>query len=548
MNGAARIGRNDQCPCGSGRKYKACCGSGSAIRTPGQPWQGSSLTDIGRSLERFSPLRRAIERADTARPETARSHYRRGLVLQQRGDLAAAIAEFAAAAELAPNHFETHETLGNLLYLTRRRDDAGVAFRKAAAAQPRSTGGRIAAAKAQFIADDFAAAEVSARRAVALDPRHAEANRMLGTILAASGRFDEAAGYFERAIDVDPLPVAALYELLRSRRITPADAIWIDKAEQCVAAETLIRQQRMALHFALGKAYDDLGDYAAAMRHFDSANAIRHHGEPLDRGMMADRIDQVIARFTPDFIAAHRDQGSQDETPVFIVGMPRSGTTLIEQIVSSHPAVAAGGELPFWNHCGPRWLEGHIAIDQAAGECIAMLRGISGDAHRVIDKNPFNFFWLGLIHLALPRARIIHCRRHPIDTCLSIYTTHFTTRMEFASDRGDLVFAYRQYQRAMDHWRAVLPAGCLMDMQYEALVSDREAAARRLVEFSGLPWDARCLHPERNRRVVRTASVWQVRQPIYTSSVARWRRYEPWLGELRSLQDDAGSIVMEDRA
>ena len=150
---------------------------------------------------------------------------------------------------------------------------------------------------------------------------------------------------------------------------------------------------------------------------------------------------------------------------------------------------------------------------------------------------PFNFLRLGLIHLLLPNARIIHCRRNPIDTCLSIYSVHFDGTIEFAASKSDLAFFYRQYARLMDHWRAVLPPDRFIEVQYERLIDDREAETRRLIAFTGLEWDAACLLPEQNERMVLTASVWQARQPVYATSVERWRRYEPWLGELASLAE-----------
>ncbi len=173
--------------------------------------------------------------------------------------------------------------------------------------------------------------------------------------------------------------------------------------------------------------------------------------------------------------------------------------------------------------------------DGLSGEYLSLLRRIGPGAARVTDKLPFNLIWLGVIHLLLPKARIVQCRRHPVDTCLSIYFTHFKQTIAFANDKAALVAAYRQYARLMDHWRAVLPPDRLLEIDYERLVTDREAETRRMIDFAGLDWDAACLEPERNDRAVTTASLWQARQPVYASSLERWRRYEPWLGELRRL-------------
>jgi hypothetical protein len=226
---------------------------------------------------------------------------------------------------------------------------------------------------------------------------------------------------------------------------------------------------------------------------------------------------------------------------LLILGMPRTGTTLVEQILSSHPAVAAGGELPFWNQAGVPLTSGGIEeriAAEAAGIAAAYrteLDRIAPAALRVTDKNPYNFHWIGLIHLIFPNARIIHCLRDPVDTCLSIYTTLFGAGADRPCERGDLVFYYRAYQRLMAHWHAALPAGTILDVQYEDLIAHPEDCTRRIVAHSGLDWDPACLAPEANTRVVRTASIFQARQPIYRSSLQRWRRYEPWLGALRDL-------------
>ena len=225
--------------------------------------------------------------------------------------------------------------------------------------------------------------------------------------------------------------------------------------------------------------------------------------------------------------------------------MPRSGTTLVEQIFSSHPLVAAGGELPFWRQrvqTGAAVFGPDARLDIArrvAGDYLATLRVVSPTAARVTDKTPFNFAHLGLIRQMFPFATIVHCRRAPIDTCLSNFMTNFAAQYDFAADRGSLVFFYRQYQRLMAHWRSVLPPERFIEVDYETLVADPEPLTRRLIEISGLDWDDACLAPHQNQRRVTTASIWQARQPIYRTSVERWRRYEPWLGELRTLLDDS---------
>ena len=273
---------------------------------------------------------------------------------------------------------------------------------------------------------------------------------------------------------------------------------------------------------------------------FDAANAIRRQLAPFDPAGFERLVDRLIARFTREFFEASASLGEDDETPVLVLGMPRSGTTLVERFLSSHPAVGAGGELVFWNERAPSVVdapdEGLVrAAPKTRRDYLAVLRGIGPRALRVTDKMPFNFLWIGLIRALFPRARFVHCRRQPVDTCLSIYQTQFAAPLGFASTRGDLVSYFRQYERLMDHWRSVLPADRLLEVAYEDATRDPEGTARALVRFCGLPWDEACLRPERNAGAVKTANKWEARQPVYRTSVDRWRRYEPWLGELRSL-------------
>jgi hypothetical protein len=224
--------------------------------------------------------------------------------------------------------------------------------------------------------------------------------------------------------------------------------------------------------------------------------------------------------------------------------MPRSGTTLVEQIVSSHPEVGAGGELNFWNERGAAWHRQGAAtsettfLNRAAADYLRVLRAIAPRAARVTDKMPFNFLWAGLIHLAFPRAVIIHCRRAAVDTALSIHQTHFHPGLAFPTGGPELVAYFRSYQRLTDHWRSVLPPDRFIEVDYEDLTREPEPVIRRIIAACALPWNDACLHPEDNPRAVKTPSKWQTRQPIYRNSVARWRRYEPWLGSLRELLDE----------
>jgi hypothetical protein len=318
-------------------------------------------------------------------------------------------------------------------------------------------------------------------------------------------------------------------------------------ARMTAALETgvLAVPQQVKLHFALGKALDDCGDYAEAMRHFDAGNRLRGGFVKLDRSRLQSLVDCLIARCTPDYFARHASIGADDETPLLIVGMPRSGTTLVEQIVSNHSRISAGGELLFWGTHGPVWYEQGaeettaVRMPQLAADYRALFHRLAPGAARVTDKMPFNFLWAGLIHLAFPRATIIHCRRAAIDTGLSIHQTLFHPGLAFPTGGSKLVAYFRSYRRLTDHWRRVLPADRFIEIEYEDLTREPEPVIRRIISGAGLPWEDACLRPERNPRAVKTPSKWQTRQPIYRDSVERWRRYEPWLGPLRALLDGA---------
>jgi tetratricopeptide (TPR) repeat protein len=449
------------------------------------------------------------------------------------------MAAYSQAVGLAPEWAEGHGRLAELLEATGDVEGAIESFRRAAAAAPETPAGRLNAVRALTLEGKYREAEAQLRQAIVLDPASDLLHKALGDALSKQGRFEEAIEACDRALAINPLQVPAHLIAVQARKCTQADRPRLGRMLSALGEASLDDEDRLFLHYAIGKMLDDLGEYREAMQHFDQANGIRRRNASFDRELFSGHVDWVIRRFTPAFFTAHADFAVDDETPLLIVGMPRSGTTLVEQILSSHPQIAGGGELVFWTRRAASWgvssasyLTPASARD-LAGDYLAMLRRIGPSAARVTDKVPFNLFQLGLIHLLLPKARIIHCRRHPIDTCLSMYFTNFKEKFEFVSDKGDLAFAYRQYARLMDHWRAVLPSDRFVEVDYESLIADRQTLTRRLIAFTGLDWHDACLAPERNERTVITSSFWQVRQPVYVTSIARWRNYEPWLGELR---------------
>jgi tetratricopeptide (TPR) repeat protein len=379
-------------------------------------------------------------------------------------------------------------------------------------------------------------------RAIALGPADGPSYAVLGNLLQSLGRMDEAVHAFAKSIEIQPRQSAAYLGICQSRSLSSSDRPMIDRMADLAAAGDLSQSNLMLLDYGLGKAHEDLGGFERAMGHYDEANRIAYRSKfgegPFDQAGYADQFTRVIETFTPDLLANLTTSKGPD-LPILVVGMLRSGTTLTEQILSSHPDVASAGERTFWpNH---RSDEPGTDLEALADDYRRGLRWIAPGATHVVDKMPDNYSMLGLIHMALPNARIIHVSRDPIDTCLSIYITPIRNHIGWLHDKANIVFAYREYLRLMAHWRSVLPGNRLLDVRYEDLVNDRETVTRRMIEFCGLPWRDECLRPEENRRHVVNPSFSQVRQAVHTRSIGRWRRYEPWLGPLGELLDPLDS-------
>jgi tetratricopeptide (TPR) repeat protein len=374
-------------------------------------------------------------------------------------------------------------------------------------------------------------------KATKLQPTHPDLRRDHAEALIALGRMDEAADLLRESI-ARGYHVAPSYQSLVETRTMSGEPVELAQIVEALSASNQAPHDRMILHHAAGKIMNDLGRHEEAVEHFQAGKAAG--GYSFDLEALRRRFDMRIAAFTPELLSSKSAFANPSEVPVFIVGMPRSGTTLTEQICASHPAVHGAGELDKLgdilreegyafapNGNLPKQPQA-LTADEAQSLSTAYLdfvRRTSPSSARIVDKMPHNFQLVGMIALLFPNARIIHCTRDPIDNCLSCFFTPFNKRHSYNTDLRTLGLYYREYRRLMRHWETLLP-GRIHECNYETMIADQEAESRRLIDFLGQPWDDACLRFYETDRSVTTPSRWQVRQPIYATSVKRWKKYE----------------------
>ncbi len=531
------VGRNTPCPCGSGKKYKRCCAQAEEpLQAPNLPLlmtRAYEACQNGNYREAKQLCARVVE---AERHPAALSLA--ALVCANTGEHAESLAYLEEAVTRSPHDPALYNNLGNALHALGRTNESAQAYRRAIAIRPDYAEASYNLGNCYTEMNLPDQAIDAYLQAIRFRPHYAEAYQNLGQALLNQGRFPEAEGAFNRAIELAPLDGLAYSGLAKSRKFSSDDLLYIDKLETLFAQQGGQVSEPENWHYGLGKMNDDVGRYEQAFSHYSAANRIEQRQGKFDRERQRREVDQIIERFTPEFVREMAKDGDVSELPVFIVGMPRSGTTLVEQILSSHPDACGAGELTFWGGRDKGLRAGNYLraeVKAAAVDYLALLRSFSSTALRVTDKMPLNFLHLGLIHVAFPQARIIHCRRNPVDTCLSIYFQKFERHHPYAQDLEDLAFFYGEYERLMTHWEKIFPANVFTEIQYEDMVEDQEGQSRRLVEFCGLEWDERCLYYHSSQRMVKTASNWQVRQPIYKSSKERWRNYQGFIGPLMAL-------------
>ncbi|HEX4145068.1 MAG TPA: tetratricopeptide repeat protein [Pirellulales bacterium] len=561
------------------------CYERAVVLKPGLFQAHNNLGNISRKQGKLDQALARYEQAIAIRPDFAEAHNNLAIVLLNRGNLDQAIARFERAIALSPDYPEAHNNLGVALGNLRKLDEAVTRFEQAITLRPdyAEAHNNLGNALREQGKSDQAMARY--RQALALKPNYVDAHNNLGGMfqhqgsldqavaqyeqavalapnlpeihnnlanaLTQQGKFDEAAAHYRQALAIRPDYPEAHHDFGHAKTFSAGDADLAVLKNLAADAGRLPPSKLLYVHFALGKALEDVGDYPRAFEHWLQGNALKRQQIDYDETSWRRTFQLVAKVFGPEVFDRFHAVGDPSSTPIFIVGMIRSGSTLVEQILASHPLVHAAGELENLDRVVQ-------AVSDSAGQpvpaCIEMLDGDRldrlGQAYlaslptpptgkvRITDKAPGNFFHVGLIRLILPNARIIHTVRDPADTCVSCYSKLFTHGQPFSYDLAELGRYYRWYHELMQHWRNVLPAGAMLDVSYENVVDDLEQQARRLIDFCGLPWDDRCLKFHETRRPITTASNVQVRRPLYRSSVQRWRRYEahlqPLLTELQS--------------
>jgi len=436
---------------------------------------------------------------------------------------------------------------GLILHYTQRHEEALVILDKALAICPNHASalnnrGRVLSA----LGRDRAALE-SYNGAVAANPTFAEAYNNIGNLLEGLGQFADAEAAFREALELNPRLTGVYVNLAEYKTFASEDDPQFAAMQALEREPGLSTIDRMHLHFALGKAYADLKNYGRAFEHLLQGNALMREQITYDEAAIVAWTERIQTVFTRDLVTAAAGLGDASPLPIFVIGMPRSGTTLVEQILASHPDVYGGGELNILNDI-------IRTVHRRDGSCVAypdFVASVDGDLLReigaryvaelqklgskvkhVTDKMPQNFFFAGLIHLTLPNARIIHVARDPVDTCISCFSTLFASGQNYSYDLAELGRYHCRYQTLMGHWHNVLPKGRLLDVHYENIVNDLEREVRLILAHCNLDWDPHCLDFHQTYRPVRTTSARQVRQPIYRSAIGRRRVFEPYLAPL----------------
>ena len=520
-----------------------------AIKSDGRnPGYLCNLGNVFCGGGKFEEAVAAYRQAISINPHFADAYSNLGAALERQGKLGEAAAAYRHAIAIKPTLAEAYGNLGIVLNRQGKFREAVAAYRQAISIRPCNANFYFnlgIALKEHGSLDDVV---IAYRQAISIKPDYADAHFNLGLALKEQGKLEESRLALENAVRLSPTSPGKYRVLTDAKRFRPGDPHLAMMEQLAQRMSSFSHEEQIELNFALAKAYEDLEDYDRSFQHLLEGNALKRRSIRYDQAATMDQLNRTKDVFTIELMDALRDVGDPSTAPIFIVGMPRSGTTLVEQILASHPKVFGAGELNHVINAVAKLAlrnEGTTAgfpevVTSMRGEAfsqfgatyVSAIRALAPNAERVTDKMPLNFAYAGLIHLALPNARIIHVRRDPLDTCFSCFSKLFAEDQPYSYHLGELGRFYRSYQSLMEHWRAILPPGVMLDVDYEEVTANLDMQARRIIRHCGLDWNDACLRYYQINRPVRTASAVQVRQPIYSSSIGRWRPYQHWLRPL----------------
>ncbi|MGC9953231.1 MAG: sulfotransferase [Rhizomicrobium sp.] len=538
------------------------------------PEAHNNLGNALRALDDIHEAMKEYERAIELREDYAEAYNNMGTALRDLQKFEEAEYSYRRAATIRPSYLEALNNLANLLVFLKRYDDALRVLGDTLKIFPKDVGTLVTTAHAQMAlgnntlakraaelamvedpknvsalclhgqicheTDQFDEALKAYEAALEIDPNSVEALNLYGVALKSVGRLEDARSAFMKALELHPRAIGAYSNIVDLENFTKDHPLFRAMSDLLANAKEPEQERFMALHFALGKANDDAGEYEAALKHFSTGARLKRSQLDYDEREAFAFFDDIRKTFDEEYFANLPFEGNPTRLPIFIVGMPRSGSTLTEQIIASHPQVYGAGEIKnlssslgavrarFPNVAKFPDMAKSMKPSQFAMIADNYLKSISqfsATATRVTDKLLTNYYFVGMIATLFPNAKIIHTMRNPVDTCLSSFTKLYKDDMPHSYDLAELGRYYSKYRELMAHWRRVLPPGIMLETQYEQVVADEETAARQIIEFLDLPWDDRCVNFHETNRPVKTASVSQVRRPIYSSSVERWRRY-----------------------